>query len=174
MARMLLPFATGPVAAEVQHGLGIEPVREPTPFEIGVTAPTAALDDDDLMATVAYDPAPRQASTELIDVHTVPIPSQSAGLDALNQTKAMTESIEAIQIGSMPTPGLDTTLSDSASPPDPLMMTIKEEPSFVGSSRRPKKKGSVLVYVGIGLFAAAVFVLVGVAIWYFAIRDVPV
>lgn len=178
LARMLLPFATPPVAAEVQQALGIAPVREPTPFEVGITAPTPALEADDLMETVAYDPpprestqpAPRDASTELIEVYTVPIPSQSPGFDALAQTKAMTENIQAIQIGAMPTPGLDTTLSDSVPPSDPLMVTIKEEPTFVGPSTKRPKKRSGLWYLAIGLFAAAVFVLVGVAIWYFVIR----
>lgn len=173
-----MPFASPPVAAEVQRALAIEPVREPTAFEVGVTAPTHALDDD-LIETVAYDPPadrrssepPRQPGTELMPAYTVPIPNQATGLDALAQTKAMTESVQAVHIGSMPTPGLDTTLSDSAPPSDPLMVTIKEEPSFAGpSSRRPKPQ-SVLVYVAVGLFATALFVLVGIAIWYFVLRD---
>ncbi|MEQ9317556.1 MAG: hypothetical protein RIF41_00295, partial [Polyangiaceae bacterium] len=73
-------------------------------------------------------------------------------------------------IGAMPTPGLDTTLSDSVPPSDPLMVTIKEEPTFVGPTTKRPKKRSGLWYLAIGLFAAAVFVLVGVAIWYFVIR----
>ncbi|HHH29555.1 MAG TPA: serine/threonine protein kinase [Polyangiaceae bacterium] len=177
LARMLMPFASPKVAAEIQQALGIAPLRPPTPFEVGGAAPTPSLEDDDLMATVAYDPPARASSrppaktTDRMNALTVPIPSR--GLEALAHTKAMTENIESIQIAPMPTPGLDTTVSDSSPPSDPLMVTIKEEPSFVSPSSRPaaKPERSALIYVAIGLFAAAVFVLLGVAVWYFVLRD---
>jgi len=182
LARMLLPFASPAVAATVQARLGVPAVREPTPFESGVTAPTPALDADDLMETIAYDPAPEagasgeRASTELIRAQTWPVASESqgTGLGALDQTRAMTEDMQAIQIDQRPTPGLATTVSHDGPPAsDPLMVTIKEEPSFVSpSSPTPKASGgkSPLLYVAITLFATAAFVLLGVAIWYLVVR----